>query len=166
MASLLTGKTKRYICHNPASSYAAIFMFLASLGLVATGILMSKQVYKDIFEEVHELIANGFLVLVLLHIAGVIFHQYKHRDNIALSIISGQKKVIDGEDEIKSARPIVGLLFVAIIISSASYILSSYNTTTQTLTLPIFELPLGEVEGDEGAHSEYAEDHDEEYDDD
>lgn len=166
LTSLLTGKTKRYMSHNPASSYAAIFMFLASLGLVATGVLMSKRVYKDVFEEVHELAANGFLVVVLFHIAGVLFHQYKHRDNIGLSIISGKKKSIDGEAEIKSARPLIGLLFIAIIISSASYILSSYNTDTQTLTLPIIELQLGEDDHGEGSHDVYAEDHDEEYDDD
>lgn len=144
--SLLKSGSKRYMGHNPATSYAAILMFVASIFMVITGVLMTKHIFKDFFEEVHELIANGFIVMVLLHIAGVIFHQLKHRDNIWLSIISGKKQYIEDGQEIKSQKYTVAILFVTFIISSASYILSSYNTTTQTLSLPGIQLQLGESE--------------------
>lgn len=154
LKSSVSGKTKRYMGHNPASSFAAIAMFIASITLVVTGILMSKSIYKDFFEDIHELIANGFLIIVLLHIAGVIFHQLRHKDNIGLSILNGKKQSIEGEAEIKSQATFVGILFIMIIISSASYMLSSYNTDTQILSLDFFELELGEND-----------DHDEEDDD-
>jgi len=146
LVSTVSGKTKRYMGHNPASSFAAIGMFLASLGLVTTGIFMSQHVYKDFFEDVHELIANGFLVLVLLHITGVIFHQLRHKDNIAFSMLHGKKQNIDDGIEIKSQKIGVAIIFVFLIISSASYLLSSYNTKTQNLSLPGIELQLGELE--------------------
>lgn len=165
LKSTVSGKTKRYMGHNPASSFAAIAMFLASIVLVITGVLMSKSIYKDFFEEVHELVANGFLIIVLLHIAGVIFHQLRHKDNIGLSIINGKKQSVEGEVEIKSQATTVGIIFIAIIISSASYILSSYNTNTQILSLPSFELQLGENDDEHEikSHKKHDEDHDDDH---
>ncbi|MCB0414133.1 MAG: cytochrome b/b6 domain-containing protein [Bdellovibrionales bacterium] len=71
--SLFSHKTKRYLGHNPASSYAAIVMFIFTLGLATTGILMSLRINKHFFEDIHELAANGFIILVIIHIVGVIF---------------------------------------------------------------------------------------------
>ena len=63
----------------------------------------------------------------------------------------------------KTQRYAIAIIFIGLIISSASYLLSSYNTTTQKLSLPGIELELGESEEDhkENGYSK----HDEEDDD-
>lgn len=144
-SALVFGKTKKYMNHNPASSYAAIIMFCFTLALLVTGLLMSNHIYKDFFEEVHELVANGFLIIVLLHIAGVLFHHLRHRDGILWTMISGRKKGLEGQEEIKSQSLYVAILFLAIIIFSASKILLSYNSTTQKFRCFSVEFQLGEA---------------------
>ena len=58
-------KTKAYLGHNPASSYAAVIMFACAIGLAISGILMATGGENDSLEEVHELLANVFLITVL-----------------------------------------------------------------------------------------------------
>lgn len=59
-------KTKRSLGHNPASSYAAILMFICAIGLAITGILMTGGNETEFYEESHELLANLFLITVII----------------------------------------------------------------------------------------------------
>ena len=84
--SIVSSSSKRYLGHNPASSYAAVLMMVLTMGIGFSGLMMSFRVNKHLFEEVHELLANGFLILVFLHVSGVLLHQIKHNDGMLFSI--------------------------------------------------------------------------------
>ena len=152
LVSIVSSKSKRYLGHNPASSYAALLMMLFTLGIAFSGLMMSVRVYKDFFEEIHELLAHGFLIVVILHLAGVILHQIRHNDNMITSMISGSKDKIEGEDEIESNHPIIALIFVVLIASSGIYLVSNLNGQTRTLSIVGTQLQLGENEEDEHGH--------------
>lgn len=47
---------------------------------------------EEFWEEVHELFVNISLLLVFVHIAGVIFSSFRHRENLPLSMITGYKR--------------------------------------------------------------------------
>lgn len=154
-------RTKNYIGHNPASSYAAVIMFGCVIGLATSGILMSTGGESDFLEELHELLANIFLITVFVHVAGIAFHHLKHRDSLWSSMLDGKKTVETGELGITSTRPAAGILFVILFISWLAYMNSQYDSSTQTLNLMGTELRLGEAEHEyEEHHGEYGKDDD------
>lgn len=105
LKEVLAHKSKRYIGHNPAGS-AMIVMLLVSIffttltglcvyaadqnaGLFA-GIISSENEKR--WEEVHEFFANFSVLLVLIHIAGVIFESILHKENLARAMVTGEKR--------------------------------------------------------------------------
>ena len=47
---------------------------------------------SKLIEEVHELLANGMLVLIALHVLGVIVASVEHGENLVRSMITGRKR--------------------------------------------------------------------------
>ncbi len=163
LSNILSSKSKRYLGHNPASSYAAIGMFVFTICLGVTGLLMSKGVGSDFFEEIHELCGNGFVLMVIFHVAGIVFHESKHSDKIILSMITGNKDPVEGAKPIASNSNIVAIFFVGLVVSFALYLNQNYDSNTQKLNLLGLQIELGE---DEHEHSHDSHEYDEEEDDD
>lgn len=142
---IVSGDKRRWAGHNPASSWAALIMMGLALGLGITGYLLANG-QKESFEDIHELLANGFLVIVLLHIAGVILHALRHQDGIGFTMVSGQKPDLPSIKAISSARPGVALVFVLLVASFSMYLAKNYNSQNQSLKLLGNTLQLGEGE--------------------
>ncbi len=154
LKGIVSGDKRRWEGHNPASSWSAIIMMGCALGLGITGYLMANG-QKESFEDVHELLANGFLIVVLLHIAGVILHALRHQDGIGLTMLNGQKPELSPNGFIANVRPGVALLFVVLIASFSMYLANNYNSQNQSLQLFGSTLQLGENEdgkGKRGSH--------------
>ena len=149
MKLVISTKSKRYLGHNPASSYAAIFMMIFTLGIGFSGLMMSLRINKHFFEEIHELLVNGFIIIVLIHIAGVLLHQLKHNDGMIFCMFNGKKTKIDGEIDIKSNHPLVAFAFVLFLIGMGSYLLKNFDRNTGKLNAFGSQLQLGENEHDE-----------------
>ncbi len=145
---MLTGDKRKWAGHNPASSWAALLMMLLAIGLGITGYLMA-QGQGETFEDIHELMANGFLVVVILHIAGVILHSLRHRDGIAFSMVHGSKSELPGNQAIASSKPLVAIVFMILVAAFAFYLSTNYDPQKQSLNLFGTQLQLGDAEGDE-----------------
>lgn len=161
----IVSKTKRYLSHNPASSYAIILMFIFAIGLALTGILMTTGYENDFYEETHELLATLFLITVIAHIVGIVFHQFRHRDGLWSSMMDGKKEEILGKQGISNTRPLMGVLFLVITVLWIGYLSNQFNRNTQTLNLFGNELQLGEEEHhgyESNSYFEENEDHKEE----
>jgi cytochrome b len=143
---LVTGRQRPVAGHNPASSWVAIVLMGLALGLGVTGYLMTSGGNPEALEEVHELLANTFLAVVLLHIAGLVLHSLRHRDGFALSMVDGRKQQIEPAETIAGARPVVGMLFIAIVAAFAVHLVRNYDAGTQSLNLFGTTLQLGEHE--------------------
>ena len=46
----------------------------------------------------HKLLSDGLVLLILLHLAGVILACIRHRENLALAMITGTKRAANKED--------------------------------------------------------------------
>lgn len=140
-------KTKVYFSHNPASSYLSIFMFALTIGLGITGINMALGNESEFFEESHEIMANLFIISVIAHLVGIIYHHLSHKDSLWSSMIDGQKEAIPGKIGIATTRPIIGILFLVLSLSWIGYVYSNFDQNTRVLSLFGNELQLGENEG-------------------
>ncbi len=101
-------RAPRYLGHNPAGGAMVIALMIAVAltglsGLAVYGAeelsgplapLMSglSRSWGHFFEEVHEVMANLTLVLIVAHVAGVIFSSLSHRENLISSMVTGWKR--------------------------------------------------------------------------
>ncbi|PKN55004.1 MAG: cytochrome b [Deltaproteobacteria bacterium HGW-Deltaproteobacteria-14] len=150
LRGVASGTGERHIGHNPGSSMA-IFAFLALfLGLAVTGILMGGG--SEAAEDVHELLAYALLVTAIAHVLGIALHTWRHRENIAKTMVDGHKEGAP-DAAITGAKPVIALVFIALTGLFAWRVVAGYDATTKQLTLPLIgqTLQLGKVEG-EGEH--------------
>jgi cytochrome b len=157
--STLLGGGARHIGHNPGSAYAIFAMLLLLAALGVTGFMLGRG--NEGVKEIHELCANVMLGVVGIHILGVALHTMRHRENITASMIHG-KKAAEPADAIPSARPIFGVVFLAITAAWALGILRNYDPSTRSTTLPLIgaALQLGEAEHEGRDHYEAERDDD------
>lgn len=155
---ILSSSGKRYFGHNPASAWAALTMIGLALGLGITGYLMSSG-QKETYEDLHELLANAFVFVVIAHVAGVLLHNLRHQDGIVWSMVSG-KKAQTG-DVVGVVRPhrFAAVIMAGMIGAFAFQIYKNYDPTQSTTRLFGQTLQLGENEG--GEHEETKEEHEE-----
>jgi cytochrome b len=108
---------KRWAGHNPASSWAALTMMALGLGLAVTGYLMTVGPDKETYEDLHEIFANGFIVIVILHISGVVIHSFRFREMIGLSMVDGKKSEVAADQTIQSTHSIIGIVLIALVVT-------------------------------------------------
>tara|TARA_R110000787_G_scaffold247038_1_gene352717 strand:+ start:31 stop:639 length:609 start_codon:yes stop_codon:yes gene_type:complete len=112
LVGLATRKSRRFIGHSPAGGamVIALLLFLAVTvfsGIVIYGIeegagplagwVSQHAESEDMWEEIHEIFANLTLFLVGLHVAGVLYASYVHRDNLIKAMFTGRKRSGDAE---------------------------------------------------------------------
>lgn len=87
-------KARRHIGHNPAGGAMVLALIAAIASICATGYMMETPAYRDArwLEEVHEVLANGTLALIFLHVAGVLLASFEHKENLVAAIFTGRKR--------------------------------------------------------------------------
>ncbi len=141
-----------FVGHNPASSWLFFATGTLSLLMTITGIMMTLKFKKYIVEDIHEVLAHIFLLLVLLHITGLILHAVKFKDQLYLSMVTGKKRLAE-HIEFKNIKNhfLVAYLFIFLTLTFAGYLYKNFDQGKGTLTILNYTLPLLEVE-DAEAH--------------
>lgn len=100
-------RAKRYIGHNPAGGLMIVLMLAMLLLVSVTGLAVygieegagplamlagQPEFLEELLEELHEVLANFMLLLVLVHIAGVLVESFIHGENLARSMLTGNKR--------------------------------------------------------------------------
>lgn len=95
LGHLSRGDEQRYLGHNPVGAVMILAMLAGIGGLGATGYLMTLTGNSEegVLEEIHEVIANGMLVLIALHVAGVVIAGWRHGENLVAAMITGRKRL-------------------------------------------------------------------------
>jgi cytochrome b len=157
---MFSSGSQRWIGHNPASSWAAVTMVGLGIGLGVTGYLMATGSEGGWLRETHEFMANAFLAVVLLHLAGVAAHVLRHRDHLETSMITGSKQVHAEDQQPVRALPLAGLAFILLTAGFMGYLLQHYDAQARSLNLFGTTLQLGESEQEHEAGYIDGDDHD------
>lgn len=100
LADIATGREARYLGHNPAGGAMILVLLAAMLGTAATGWMMTTDQFwgVDWVSKLHERLADGLLVLVLLHIGGVLLASLRHGENLVRAMLTGRKRAAEPGD--------------------------------------------------------------------
>ena len=142
-----------------ANAYViALAIFVLMLGLAASGALMARA---EVFEELHEALAWTLMGVVAIHVAGIVWHTIRHRENIALSMVDGHKRIAKGA-AIESSHALAAVAFLGLTGLWAGALYDGYDAAGRQVTLPLLgvSVQLGEAEGahaERGEHEEHEE---------
>jgi cytochrome b len=97
LRDMLTGREARYLGHNPAGGAMIIALLTTLSAIGATGYMMGLDAFFGVswVENAHKTLVTCALALVALHVSGVVFSSLRHRENLVVSMITGDK---DSED--------------------------------------------------------------------
>lgn len=89
LRSLLHGKPKHYLGHNPAGGWMVVSLLLCLALVLFSGVMMG--LYGERWEDLHEGAANLSLLLVVVHVSGVVVAGWLHRENLVRAMLTGYK---------------------------------------------------------------------------
>ena len=101
-------RAARHLGHNPAGGamVVALLLSLTLTGLSGLAVYGAQELsgplapvfsglsesWAHVFEDIHEVLANLTLLLVVLHVAGVVLASLQHRENLVRAMITGLKR--------------------------------------------------------------------------
>ena len=98
-------RAERHLGHSPGGGAMVVLLLIFLAATVVTGLVVyggdqqagplagifTKETGEQL-EEVHEVIANITLALVIAHIAAVMFASFAHRENLVRAMVTGYKR--------------------------------------------------------------------------
>lgn len=133
LKSLVVGKPKHYIGHNPAGGFMIFIILIALLVTTFTGLKVlgidgkdplanieisvlrlananereheedegeeynsyphTNKEKEEFWEKMHEIMTSSMVILITLHVCGVFVSSWLHKENLILSMITGNKEV-------------------------------------------------------------------------
>jgi cytochrome b len=102
---LMLFRAERHLGHSPGGGYMVVLLLLFLAATVVTGLVvyggdqqagplagMFTERTGEAMEEVHEVLANITLALVIAHVAAVLLASFAHRENLVRAMITGYKR--------------------------------------------------------------------------
>jgi len=100
LGQMIRGREPRYIGHNPAGGLMIVGLLVALAATALTGWATTLGTFRGDgwISEFHEFLASLLLIMVVLHVAGVLFGSMRHEENLAHAMIVGRKRAPEVSD--------------------------------------------------------------------
>ena len=92
--SVFSGREARFVGHNPLGGGMVVVLLVMVVAVGFTGWLYTTDRYWGVewVEELHETLSDVLFLFVALHLAGVIFTSFRHRENLVGAMLHGCKR--------------------------------------------------------------------------
>ncbi|HEX7915769.1 cytochrome b/b6 domain-containing protein [Rudaea sp.] len=100
LREIATGRAPRHLGHNPLGGWMILALLSCVSALGLTGWLATTDWLWGYawLAELHAGLGWTFVTLVCLHLAGVLFSSWQHRENLVAAMLSGRKAApLDGD---------------------------------------------------------------------
>ncbi|CAN5750406.1 cytochrome b/b6 domain-containing protein [soil metagenome] len=89
-----SGTEERHLGHNPLGGWMALALWLLAALTCVTGWLYTTDMFfgEAWLDALHEALAWAIVAAVLLHLVGVCFTSWRHRENLVLAMFTGRKR--------------------------------------------------------------------------
>jgi len=134
-------KDKTYIGHNPAASIVMLGIFIVGLFCSISGFMLYSVEnpsfininFSEYFlEEAHEILANLFLILVVIHLIGIFTDLLFHSKTKTLQSIFTGYKSVEGENSKQNTLHVI-FSFIWFVVPFLAFLYGN-NLKTETKT--------------------------------
>jgi cytochrome b len=91
LKSIQAKQPEHHLGHNPAGAVAIVLLILLGLGITATGYITYNDLGPGWVGELHDLLANAMVLVIIGHLVGVVTASLQHKENLVRSMVTGFK---------------------------------------------------------------------------
>ena len=108
-------RAPRHVGHNPLGAWAVLALIALTTLAGATGWLIADGDAPGWLEEAHELAANALMATIAVHVLGVLFSGWLHRENLVRAMLTGRKRAT-ADQAIPAAWAGLGVVMVVAVL--------------------------------------------------
>lgn len=95
LAALGRGREPRHLGHNPAGAVMILFLLASVIGIGVSGWMLTLDAFwgNDTVETLHTGLVDVAVWAVAVHVLANLLGGWRHRENLIVSMVTGQKPV-------------------------------------------------------------------------
>ena len=108
-------RAPRHVGHNPLGAWAVLVLIALTSLTGVSGWLIANGDAPGWLEEAHELAANALMATIAVHVLGVLFSGWLHRENLVRAMLTGRKRAT-ADQAIPAAWAGLGVVMVVAVL--------------------------------------------------
>ena len=91
---VLADTDRRFLGHNPLGGWMILALLITTLLVCLSGWLYTTDEYWGVewVANLHESLTHFLIGLIVIHVAGVVFSSWRHRENLVSAMFTGKKR--------------------------------------------------------------------------